>query len=99
MTTTATGLLCWRDFHPLEWQLASLHQIRTRPGVEDTQLREPVVGEARDAFPGQADDAPVADAVLHEAVREQRFTAALLAKNAFEVPELARSLITLYVGP
>ena len=29
MTTTATGLLCWRDFHPLEWQLTSLHQIRT----------------------------------------------------------------------
>src|SRR3977135_4178846 len=29
MTTTATGLLCWRDSHPLEWQLASLHQIRT----------------------------------------------------------------------
>src|SRR5258708_30168624 len=29
MTTTATGLLCWRDFHPLESQLASLHQIRT----------------------------------------------------------------------
>src|ERR1700730_18451224 len=29
MTTTATGLLCRRDFHPLEWQLASLHQIRT----------------------------------------------------------------------
>jgi predicted metalloprotease len=26
MTTTATGLLCWRDSHPLEWQLASLHQ-------------------------------------------------------------------------
>src|SRR5262249_57460048 len=26
MTTTATGLLCWRDFHPLERQLASLHQ-------------------------------------------------------------------------
>src|SRR3954462_10170653 len=26
MTTTATGLLCWRDFHPQEWQLASLHQ-------------------------------------------------------------------------
>ena len=24
MTTTAAGLLCWRDFHPLEWQLASL---------------------------------------------------------------------------
>src|SRR5207237_2120522 len=27
ITTTATGLLCWRDLHPLEWQLASLHQI------------------------------------------------------------------------
>jgi len=26
ITTTATGLLCWWDFHPLEWQLASLHQ-------------------------------------------------------------------------
>src|SRR2546423_12440158 len=31
ITTTATGLLCWRDLHPLEWQLASLHQIRTGP--------------------------------------------------------------------
>src|SRR5260370_31805526 len=38
ITTTATGLLCWRDSHPLEWQLASLHpllhrlaQIVTRP--------------------------------------------------------------------
>src|SRR3954464_15365797 len=30
MTTTATGLLCWRDFHPQEWQLASLHQIARR---------------------------------------------------------------------
>src|ERR1700737_642164 len=29
MTTTVTGLLCWRDFRPLEWQLASLHQNRT----------------------------------------------------------------------
>src|SRR5664280_1785039 len=25
MTTTASGLLCWRHFHPQEWQLASLH--------------------------------------------------------------------------
>src|SRR3954464_4597801 len=24
----STGLLCWRDFHPQEWQLASLHHIR-----------------------------------------------------------------------
>jgi len=29
MTTTASGLLCWRDSHPLEWHLASLHQNRT----------------------------------------------------------------------
>jgi predicted DNA-binding transcriptional regulator AlpA len=27
MTTASTGLLCWQDFHPQEWQLASLHQI------------------------------------------------------------------------
>jgi hypothetical protein len=25
ITSTVTGLLCWRDSHPLEWQLASLH--------------------------------------------------------------------------
>jgi len=25
MTTAVTGLLCWRGFHPQEWQLASLH--------------------------------------------------------------------------
>src|SRR5215218_6013943 len=30
ITTTATGLLCWRDFHPQEWQLASLHQTQMR---------------------------------------------------------------------
>ena len=30
ITTTATGLLCWRDSHPLEWHLASLHG-QTRP--------------------------------------------------------------------
>src|SRR4051812_6498488 len=29
MTTTASGLLCWRDFHPQEWQLASLHETHT----------------------------------------------------------------------
>src|SRR3954452_1949295 len=30
MTTTVTGLLCWRDFHPQEWQLASLHKNLVR---------------------------------------------------------------------
>src|SRR5205823_6190364 len=28
ISTTATALLCWRDSHPLKWQLASLHQTR-----------------------------------------------------------------------
>ena len=32
MTTAATGLLCWRDLHPLERQLASLHQ-HSLPGA------------------------------------------------------------------
>src|SRR3954469_15935394 len=27
----STGLLCWRDFHPQEWQLASLHRIQRAP--------------------------------------------------------------------
>jgi hypothetical protein len=30
IATTVTGLLCWRDSHPLEWQLASLHLIQSR---------------------------------------------------------------------
>src|SRR3954468_53546 len=34
MTTTATGLLCWRDFHPQEWQLASVHRI-TSEQIQD----------------------------------------------------------------
>ena len=38
MTTTATGLLCWRDFHPQEWQLASLHQ-NCRAGSIDSRRR------------------------------------------------------------
>src|SRR3954467_1174191 len=37
----STGLLCWRHFHPQEWQLASLHQILIeRP-------RSPLVGLER----------------------------------------------------
>src|SRR5258705_6164718 len=32
MTTTSIGLLCRRDFHPPEWQLASLH-APTEPGL------------------------------------------------------------------
>src|SRR3954447_24823349 len=43
-TTTATGLLCWRDFHPQEWQLASLH--RTWPRSPPTSFLRPVWREA-----------------------------------------------------
>src|ERR1019366_2005440 len=35
ITTTATGLLCWRDSHPLEWQLASLHGHSDRRRSDD----------------------------------------------------------------
>ena len=30
MTTTVTGLLRWRDLHPQEWQLSSLHENRIK---------------------------------------------------------------------
>jgi hypothetical protein len=40
MTTTVSGLLCWRDFHPLEWQLASLHRSdRTFADVYEAATR------------------------------------------------------------
>ena len=49
MTTTATGLLCWRDFHPQEWQLASLHRIGrvtdARPERELDAARHERVGD------------------------------------------------------
>jgi len=32
---TATELLRWRDFHPQEWQLASLHQNLVIDGIID----------------------------------------------------------------
>ena len=38
MTTTATGLLCWRNSHPLECQLASLHQILTGLFLQNNPL-------------------------------------------------------------
>jgi len=33
MTTTVTGLFCWRVFHPQERQLASLHLLLHRKGL------------------------------------------------------------------
>ena len=42
ITTTATELLCWRDSHPLEWQLASLHLLLHRDGLApSTPCRSP----------------------------------------------------------
>src|SRR3954465_13967128 len=40
-----TGLLCWRNFHPQEWQLASVHRIfglmkRSRLDSEDDAVRK-----------------------------------------------------------
>jgi hypothetical protein len=37
MTTTVTGLLCWRDSHPLEWQLASLHWPGRAPALQNVK--------------------------------------------------------------
>src|SRR3954451_8335104 len=34
----STGLLCWRDFHPQEWQLASLHQILKSFGLGNMEI-------------------------------------------------------------
>ena len=39
ITTTASGLLCWRDFHPLERQLASLHLFDHLVGAKQDRLR------------------------------------------------------------
>src|SRR6266536_1832704 len=47
MTTTATGLLCWRDLHPLEWQLASL--AAPDPYVQLSRIRLPDGPAARRA--------------------------------------------------
>src|SRR5215467_1759881 len=48
MTTTATGLLCWRDSHPLEWQLASLHgQERNQSEVRGASVSRPSAPLAR----------------------------------------------------
>jgi hypothetical protein len=65
MTTTATGLLCWRDFHPQEWQLASLHQTRT--------CRFPASGSSGESFaPGDVamDDPGFVDHPSNDAVHD-----------------------------
>src|SRR6516162_9468489 len=39
ITTTASGLLCWRDFHPQERQLASLHLLDHLVGAQQNRWR------------------------------------------------------------
>src|SRR3954463_3421052 len=39
MTTKATGLLCWRDFHPQERQLASLHRTSAESSLRTWGLK------------------------------------------------------------
>src|SRR5258707_11076428 len=42
MTAAVTGLLCWRDSHPQERQLASLHLLLHRSGLAPpTPCRSP----------------------------------------------------------
>jgi hypothetical protein len=45
ITTTASGLLCWRGFHPQERQLASLHlldHLATAPAARCRNRRRPM---------------------------------------------------------
>src|SRR5258706_2049714 len=52
ITTTATGLLCWRDSHPLEWQLASLHLLLHRKRLLlSTPFRSPGASQIFSALP------------------------------------------------
>ena len=56
ITTTATGLLCWRDSHPLEWQLASLHLLLHRKRLAlSTPCRSPGASHNESALPRAAD--------------------------------------------
>jgi len=73
ITTTVTGLFCWRVLHPLEWQLASLHgQSETPNHVRDEgsfpPKRSPGAGDGCTASHSQprlllmAELAPISDA-------------------------------------
>jgi hypothetical protein len=56
ITTTATGLLCWRDSHPLEWQLASLHLLLHRKRLAlSTPCRSPGASHMFSASPSNSD--------------------------------------------
>jgi hypothetical protein len=50
MTTTVTGLLCWRDLHPLEWQLASLHGHQEPPTLATAAAGLAPIADASEAW-------------------------------------------------
>ena len=82
MTTTATGLLCWRDFHPQEWQLASLHQTRT--------CRFPASGSSGESFaPG---DVAMDDPGWRQRALLQERRQALPCVGALTIPSRQPSL-------
>ena len=53
ITTTATGLLCWRDSYLLEWQLASLHG-QTLPSQFGTGADQCLLFPASDQIAGKS---------------------------------------------
>src|SRR5262245_41756474 len=53
ITTTVTGLLCWRDSHPLEWQLASLHWSSRAPAPPVTNLARGSKDKEHEQCPGR----------------------------------------------
>src|ERR1700719_2032594 len=56
ITTTATGLRCWRDSHPLEWQLASLHLLLHRKRLAlSTPCRSPGASQMFSVLPSTTD--------------------------------------------
>src|SRR5215510_9276033 len=54
ITTASTGLLCWRDLHPQEWQLASLHPLGTSLEISPCQVAQRLLGRGNEALRTQA---------------------------------------------
>src|SRR3954466_1122021 len=78
----STGLLCWRDFHPQEWQLASLHQTQPSHPFRDLVLpRVEHAGRIGASEPEVADD-PERDCREAEAPVEGRFQGSALRGSA-----------------
>ena len=63
ITTTSTGLLRRRDSHPLEWQLASLHQIKFVLVDKSGKIHSLVIGVGGFLGAGEKDVLVAFDAV------------------------------------